>query len=741
MKKFFLILLLGTLSFVSIQAQVKLYYKGNITGSVNIENVSKIYVTNFTGVTIEFVYKAKVLDENNKVVIEMISDVISCKNGITNYTKKELKGLRIIKSDIDISTYTGRLFFHSKIVHPQQHQSIIATAKKELFLAKGVSVTIEKKALSDPKLINVTLRINDNEKFELKDIYNRIGFQNANAANFCTDIDFEIKQNNKIIYKSVLKSLCIPPGKSKLTQKQRADLKVIIDNYKDRNGSDAIYVIYGNEDIGKSSSRISNYNHTVLDTDYKTYTNRSIDLSFDFVNYTTPIYLNQVSNLVVIFDKQNKVESIETLRTSSTKMHPIGVDSPIGVQLYRENFNGSVKISVLAKNSFNKQQLSAYIAYINQVDSSQLSVINSFDFKIIAPKQLSNNKPLTPGKRKQKTFSFCISSYERYILFSIYHTDTKNISDIKTVDMKKVLNSIVYNNVKLNFNFDSEGNLKNIQTKKIGKLKNKTELNNLYNRFLKYYEHLKTTERPSYFDSNNKLITSVIDPHIKLNKKENKIKTPRIAVITASLDTIRKYQTYKWDSIGIQFSHRAKKEFWSSVNKKVMGYYYKDFNKTENMVASMVFDPDKEFLEKYPNLIKFESVTLQMRPEFNLNIEVSRMKKNDYSDLALKAVVAYENTHSYSKYIAKTKHPKAIKLKSNGYEIFISEKLLNIGRFITRTNFFFIKSKNYLYQFKISGGFKSDILHFLNSIEINGDRLKATYYGNEILKNAEILIR
>ena len=115
MRKHFLMLLFITFTSLT-QAQVKLYYNDYITGNITIEDVSKVNVTNFTGVTIEFVYKAKVLDENNNVVIELISDVVSMKEVTADYAKEKLKGLKVIKNTIDISSYTGHLIFQSEII-------------------------------------------------------------------------------------------------------------------------------------------------------------------------------------------------------------------------------------------------------------------------------------------------------------------------------------------------------------------------------------------------------------------------------------------------------------------------------------------------------------------------------------------------------------------------------------------------------------------------------------------------
>jgi len=161
-----------------------------------------------------------------------------------------------------------------------------------------------------------------------------------------------------------------------------------------------------------------------------------------------------------------------------------------------------------------------------------------------------------------------------------------------------------------------------------------------------------------------------------------------------------------------------------------MGYYYKDLHKIESIAGSIAFNPNEDFLEKHPHLIKLQSTNLHIRPEYHLNIEVSRMKKNDYSDLVLKAIVAYENK--------KTSIEQVIKTKSQGYDIFLSEKLINVSHFMKNTNFCIIKSKKYIYQFKISGGFKSDIPHFLNSIEIEGDKLKVTYDANKIVKSVKM---
>ena len=63
----------------------------------------------------------------------------------------------------------------------------------------------------------------------------------------------------------------------------------------------------------------------------------------------------------------------------------------------------------------------------------------------------------------------------------------------------------------------------------------------------------------------------------------------------------------------------------------------------------------------------------------------------------------------------------------DGWDLFLSEELVNTGKHGGRFNTLFIRSPEGLYKITINGGLKSDFKNFLNSLEISGQQLQFQY--------------
>lgn len=295
----------------SVMAQVKMYYPKYLAGKISQEDVSKISVTSLVPVVIEFIYKAKVIDERNNVVIMLESEVVYCKRGVTDYAKEEIKGLRVLKKEINLATYTGKLTFQSQIVHPLDTTSIIARVEKVLSLKNGISMTTDGRILTDPKLFRMDSEIPYAQKMVLEDLYDKLVFKNDNSGAHCIDLNFVITQNKKDIYKASMVELCLAPGESKLSEAQKGKVKIILNEYETRLPNRPIQVQIRHGENHVSNRKVEAVSHSEPGLDYIKYTNQSIGFSFDFFNQATNTFFPNAFNTIVIFDKNGKVEDIE----------------------------------------------------------------------------------------------------------------------------------------------------------------------------------------------------------------------------------------------------------------------------------------------------------------------------------------------------------------------------------------------------------------------------------------------
>ena len=99
----------------------------------------------------------------------------------------------------------------------------------------------------------------------------------------------------------------------------------------------------------------------------------------------------------------------------------------------------------------------------------------------------------------------------------------------------------------------------------------------------------------------------------------------------------------------------------------------------------------------------------------------------------LKALVVYVNSYQYSE------APSIKVIETKGWTIYSSELLINQGRSMANCNVVWIDSGQFLYRVKISGSFKSDILHLWNSLVIEGKQFHFEYDNNRRYVSANIL--
>ncbi len=726
----------------SVMAQVKMYYPKYLAGKISQEDVSKISVTSLVPVVIEFIYKAKVIDERNNVVIMLESEVVYCKRGVTDYAKEEIKGLRVLKKEINLATYTGKLTFQSQIVHPLDTTSIIARVEKVLSLKNGISMTTDGRILTDPKLFRMDSEIPYAQKMVLEDLYDKLVFKNDNSGAHCIDLNFVITQNKKDIYKASMVELCLAPGESKLSEAQKGKVKIILNEYETRLPNRPIQVQIRHGENHVSNRKVEAVSHSEPGLDYIKYTNQSIGFSFDFFNQATNTFFPNAFNTIVIFDKNGKVEDIEQYPFERTESNPLGINGPDGCSRARSDINGRVIMQVLASNNFTDAQWLAYVAFVNGgIDEGELKIMESNGLEIIAPKKRSNTVISASSYRAFSTYTFAIKDKDKVILFEMAYvskvpTATNYILPKAKIDVDKILNSIVYNKINFQFYFHKSGELKSLKLSSLEPKVDQQTSRLQYEKFLKYHwvmnKHVLKYGIKA-LDKNEEIIYLNLDAHIATYDVKEKIAIPKYKVITPYQDAIRKYETINWDSVQVSFSHRVDDTiFVPATSNRPKDYFYHAKEKIESWSSVSSSEPNTEKIQKYKNYIRISPLELQLHPVHGQNIGVSRID-NNVDETLLKSIVTYENSNKFSE------APSIKVIKTKGWKFYISTQLINQSQMRGNTNTVFIDSGQFLYRIYIAGGFKSDILHLLNSLKIEGKQLRFQYNTARQLESIEII--
>lgn len=734
---FFFLLVNG----ITSNAQVKMYYEDFLVGDIRIEDVTKISVTNFTGVEIDYIYKGYVLDASGKELIQLRSDILRQKRGMTDYQEIQIKGLKIIKKDIDLETFSGSLTFRSELVHPLDTFSIIAREEKQVILKDGIAVDEKGAVLVDPRLVDMEFRFRYDEKFELEDLFDKIRFNNKNPAAACLKLAYEIRQEGREIYSAAIPSLCLPPGESGLTEKQRQLLQVSANDYENRSKEHPVHVIYKLGERQSGSRKIENVAHTDFNADYSSYESKSTGLSFDFINNAVLEFFPAASNSVMIFDENDSV--MEMGYTGYPKEAPdyFGINNPFGGTLRRVDINGGIQWAVYSQDNFTDDQWLGYLAHLNQVPAKNINTYAFKDLEIMVPSSRDNTINARPGF-EYTIFMLMIKDGNRVVVFGTRYLSKRpeNLNskpEELELNTEKVLNSIAYHGVAFDFKFDEYGQLTALDLKPENEFVSLEQRQRNYEKWLRYKYVLFDWRNPKVlecYDEHRKVNFQKMDAFIQREEINEKAEVPRYTVVSPENQEYLKYDSFSWDSIGIQFIHRLDRTtLRTSTMKNYEHYYYDNAGKIGQFSQVAPGKPQTEYLEEYPNYLELLSTRLQINPVFGQNIVVSKLESEKIiSEDLISAIVTYENSS------VKKACREVLTFRSGDWDIFAPALKFNSNAWSAQSNCFLVNTGTNLFRFKIQGGFKMDIERFLDSIQIDGKKFEFLFDEQDNLKKVEI---
>lgn len=735
MNPFKIITLLIFISF-NLKAQVKMYYEQQLAGQLDISDIAAVQVTNFTGVDIDYIYKGWATDAAGKEVLRIKSNVLTQGSGPTNYHQQEkYSGIErtqvkftTIRQSIEISTFSGSLTFHSELVHPLDTTSIIAREEKEVVLKNGIVVDANGEVIIDPRLVNVNFKHRFAEPFELEklsayfDVNNKMGFP------ICKPFKLNIKQGTQELYTANINEFCLQNGENSLAKEQWTILE---NNYANRSVEMPITVTFSFGSIEGQRS-IQAAAHALYDDQMVNYKSEALGISFDFVNHADVLSAPSPENSVIIFDKKGAVEKIETLKYWQ-RDSPFGVNYPYGFGVQRPDVNGYVGLSVYDYNNFDEEEWKSYLAYLNRVNAKDILLAKTSGIEIWYPPGLYNRRKESNRVVSYEIFTFAIRDGERVTFVELLNivpdANLKNFpkSRIK-IEKQAVLGSFNYHGLGISFKPDDSGNITGVAFSDEAALADADYRKSSLAKYIRYEQILRERyqNQPRYQSKPAKVDFRELDSLADLKTMEN-LEIPLYQKITPDYDPVRKYGQFSWDSMQIAFTHRVSEEVDRIPFSNQVYESYTINNQDSILNHYQSAGPKNLSLKEGEREVAFLGNLLQLSTTPNQKVTLTVIAKDRLSPLDMKAIAAYEMSNPIQG------PPEILEKKVDAWTFYVSEQQVNTGRRMGRTNLFFLETEKHIYRVKISGGFESDIPHFMNHLKIEGKQLLFDYKG-EILE-------
>lgn len=735
MKQYYLVLFL--LLFLSgLQAQVRVIYEKHLTGKVNISDVAAIMVSSFVEVDIDYIYKGWITDADGKEVLRLRSEVLTQPRGVINYNqndafdswKKGSLNYEIDYQSIDFASYSGRLIFHSSLVHPLDTTSVIARKTKGVYVKNGRYVSAMGAPTIDPRLVNFNFTLGHNSKFSLDSLFTNLYFNNKNDVNACLPLFLQITQAGEKIYTAKMDQFCIPPGEHQMSEMQVRALTVEVNEYDQKDNTQAIKVGYR---LGESagSRAISKVAHADLDFSFRSYTYHASGLQFDFLNQATVHSNLPASSSVVTFDAEGVVD-LDFLDWSDRGENPLGLYHPYGFTLGREDFNGHIALTTLNRSNFSPEQWKAFVAYINKVEPTFLRIFEHEGIQVIAPDKLENIDKQSEAKRALKGFAFLILDQERAIIYHAYYfsfpPDSPFPNNRESLNLGQAVSSIEYNGVQLGFNFE-KGILKNLVFQ--GELLPQAERKERFDRMRRYHYLVNGTEEEgSGVRRQEKVSLEKLDQIIAEKKISEVSDIPTYVLSTPEGISHLKYETLSWDSVGIQLSYRADKAGRQQIHNRVEQYDYREQYKIESSgyrASAVNFSYQTGNITEDKQVIPLFAHHLELRSNAQM-IELSRLKGVPKDVEWIKALVRFHN-------LSRRNDPVQCKvLESKGWTFYLPNNKTPKTRWQKESICFIVDSGKEIYRIKIVVPSAFDKNFVLNSLVIEGKGLQVSFDGEEV---------
>ncbi|MEZ4987435.1 MAG: hypothetical protein R2795_20720 [Saprospiraceae bacterium] len=469
----------------------------------------------------------------------------------------------MIRQDIRLENFSGKLTFYSELAHPLDTFSIIAYDTVGCYLYKGMYVDESGKPVTDPRLLDVDFRHYTGTSFVLEDIFNKMICNNENSATCCVPIHYEIKQGTTLLYQARIPSLCIPTGEHTVGALTPA-IEVSVNTYDQRLPDEDLKIAYSIGDLQKGSSTIEPQRHSPPSNDYVTYRNEPLGLDFEYMTGAQFSSVPDANNMLVVMNEAGKVEEMALLDNAAllSKENNMGINDPFFFHLRRDDVNGSISVNIIDAKQFDKQQAIDLLAFMNQIESTDIRCFTHEGIEVCVPiwLHLLREKAMMP--LVYDGFIWMIRDGERLIFMDVYSVvpdETKNKIALPghEIDREKTLNSIRYHGVQLAFSWNDSGKLEHLAFYGSPRLdaegrKLQHERYQSYHHFLQQYGSVYT----DIWEGKHRFNQPFLDRLIKNEGSTYIPVLPRFNLLTPDNDTIRHYRQFIWEEQQLAFSHR-----------------------------------------------------------------------------------------------------------------------------------------------------------------------------------------
>lgn len=721
---------------IVLNAQVNIEFKEEPIGQITETSLARINVMNFTGVEIHYYFKGYLTTTDGRELLRLKSELLKHRRGSADFLEEHLDSLGQLNVDPfanlsiqfaseDWSNYTGQVYFRAELIHPLDTLSIIAREDKVRWLKEGQFVDENGNYSTDPKLIKMELKLERSHSFELDSLFHYFEITNDNAHPHVAPLSIIVKQNGHSLYQLDYKLPSIGTGKQdfKLT-----DFELVLNKYDSRSRQQHMMLLLSCEDGGPAAF-IAAPQHAQYSNTPTSYNSRALGLSFQHLEHAVALPFQFAGGPTVIFNKEGEIKEIARAPLRQYA-YALPLDYPQGFNVSREDVNGNVSVSVYDWNSLSEVEWGYFFADGCNFSASEIKKEKLGDIEVwLRP----HYEPSIHQPERMISFrSLWIAIRDDDRLLLIKHTKfvvdpelPNYVAEAFGFNEVDFFTSLRYNGIGFRAEVNPSGKLLKLTPYRAGEITPQPERIAAFERFRAYTALVNLQREGARF--RDLYLRPVPDMEALDQELERALKQPLIEVlkvsrITPELDTIRNYATYEWPEAGLQFVHRTALEprMESAVSQLFETF---SFDRTTDSLLSVDrFSHLPEAVGKAEALVvTIESTSLGVWELPTQFFKIDHFDRQQLTDNQLSKIVANENSNQISK------EPVVQQVQLGDWRVFASGRLVNSLRRFGQGNMVLIKTPSRTYRLRITGGFKSDISIFLNSVEIEGKRLRVKY--------------
>lgn len=720
-------------SIEEVAAQVNIQFSDVHTGQITEASVAHIKVMNFTGVEIHYHFKGYISTPDGQELLRVKSELLKHTPGGADFAEEHqenppgqlnvdpFKNLTIQFASPNWGSYSGPINFRAELIHPLDTFSIIARTDHAVRLKNGKFVDEKGRFSTDPSLVKLEVQVPRSQLFELDSLLNFVKLTNGNDYPHCQLPPFviTIKQGRKDIYQLEYQRPCIDIGEQKL---KPSDFKVLLDEYASRDRQELIAIHFPNGNHTESAPIWTTQHAQYTDTK-ETFTSSALGLSFDHFEYAKVSPVPYEKGPTLIFDKDGAIVEVAPPANRSF-FYAMPIDYPLGFRVSRDDVNGNFSVKTYDWNSLSEVEWEAFFAGRQKnVIKQQVGDIEVWQSPHLE-QVIDDPRTVFPYQR----FMLGIRDGNRFLVTSV----TKVIVDRElpnyfpshfALDEAAFFTSLRYHGIGFKPEVDEAGELLKLVPYVVKSLTPAADRLASFDRF-RAYATLPNLSYTNYYGTPEIIASpslSSLDRQLEERQESKLLSLPQITKITPDFDTVRHYATYEWAEVALKFDHRTVVASQVSPRfSKMFETFY--FDKRDSIVSVSISSGPQDAPEK-PGLalVAITSSALNLSAIPYQHLLVDHFTNSDLTDGQLSTIVAYDNSNQVSK-------PADIKKVTLGeWSVFASNRMANPMRRFGTGNMILVKTPSRIYRIRITGGFKSDILPFFNSLEIEGQQLKFEY--------------